>query len=72
VSFVQLEPPFVETCHCTLGAGAPDAAAAKVALLPRSTVVLVGSAVTSGISSTVSVAAVLVASPVPFVKTARY
>ena len=30
VMFVKVEPPLVETCHCALGSGVPDAAAANV------------------------------------------
>ena len=63
--------PSVLTCHYTVGAGLPLAAAVKVAVWPALTVVLLGFLVTVGAYCTVSVAAVVVAEPAPFVKTAR-
>src|SRR5271156_2688913 len=41
-------PPLVETSHCTLGAGTPEAAASKTAVAPSSTVTLTGSSLTLG------------------------
>jgi hypothetical protein len=72
VSSVNVAPPSVDTCHCTVGAGLPEAAAVNVALAPSTTVVLVGCVVTVGAKSTVSVATCVVAVPLLFVNTARY
>jgi hypothetical protein len=33
----QLAPPSLETCHCTLGAGLPEAEAVNVARAPATT-----------------------------------
>src|SRR5271166_5355094 len=65
-------PPSVEISHCTVGAGKPDAVASKTAFSPTSRVMLAGCCVTAGGTSTVSVAALLVALPAAFVNTARY
>ena len=65
-------PPLVLTCHCTVGAGVPVAAAVKVTGWPAVTVWLIGLVVTTGAALTVSVAAVVVAVPTLLVKTARY
>ena len=35
---VNVAPPSVETCHCTVGVGVPDAAAVNVAVAPTVTV----------------------------------
>jgi hypothetical protein len=40
--FVKLTPPFVLACHCTVGAGWPEAAAVNVAAAPAVTVTLMG------------------------------
>ncbi len=72
VSFVNVVPPSVETCHCTVGVGLPEAAAVNVAAAGALTVTLAGLVVTVGAKSTVSVAAVVVAVPAVFVNTARY
>ena len=40
--WLKVEPPSVLTCHCTVGAGLPLAAAVKVAVRPALTVRLVG------------------------------
>ena len=69
---VNVEPPLVLTCHCTLGVGFPVAAAVKVAVLPATTDWLTGFVVTVGAKFTVNVAAVVVAEPPGFVNTARY
>jgi hypothetical protein len=37
VTFAYDVPPFVLTCHCTVGAGFPLAAAVKVAVAPTIT-----------------------------------
>src|SRR5271165_6696993 len=72
VSLLQLLPKFVETCHCTLGLGLPEAEAVNVALSPSFVPSLAGSAVTSGLNSTVNVAAPLATVPTGFVNEARY
>ena len=64
--------PPVLTCHWTVGAGLPLAAAVKVAVPPSHTVWLAGLVVTLGAVLTVSVAAVVVAVPELLVNTARY
>ena len=48
VMFVKVTPPFVLTCHCTVGAGWPKAAAVNVAAAPAVTVILVGFVVITG------------------------
>ena len=71
---LQLVPPSVLTCHCTVGVGVPVAAAVKVAFAPAVTVWLAGWVVTCGCwaaAVTVSVAALLVAVPAALVNTAR-
>ena len=65
-------PPSVDTCHCTVGVGLPEAAAVNVAVAPAVTVAFAGCVVTVGAKSTVSVAAVVVAVPCELVNTARY
>ena len=72
VSLVNVVPPSVDTCHCTVGAGLPDAAAVNVAVEPAVTEVLAGCVVTAGVAVTVSVATLVVAVPAEFVNTARY
>jgi hypothetical protein len=69
---LKVAPPSVLTCHWTVGAGVPLAAALKETLLPAQTVWLEGFVVTAGATFTVSVAAVVVAVPQVLVKTARY
>src|SRR5687767_5492235 len=69
---LKFNPPSVETCHCTVGDGEPVAAAVKVAMTPSQIVLSFGFVVTAGGTSTVSVAAVVVAVLHVFVKTARY
>jgi len=72
--FAQVEPPLLESCHCTDGVGLPYAAAVNVAAAPAFTVWLVGLLVTQGAIAlvTVRVAALVRADPRVFVKTARY
>ncbi len=62
----------MDTCHCTVAVGFPEAAAVNVALPGAITFVFAGCAVTAGAKSTVSVAALVVAVPCEFVNTARY
>src|SRR5277367_2587724 len=69
--FVKAPPP-VETCHWTVGAGLPVAAAVNVAVAPALAVALAGCVDTVGAKSTVNVAALVVTLPSVFVKTARY
>ncbi len=68
---VNVAPPLMLTCHCTLGAGVPLAAAVNVAVWPWLTVRFVGFVVTAGATLTVRVAAFDVAVLTTFVNTAR-
>ena len=52
--------PLVLTCHLTVGAGEPLAAALKLTVVPEVTVRLVGCVVTAGTVCTVNVAAFVV------------
>src|SRR5271163_2892995 len=73
--FANVPPPFVLTCHCTVGVGDPDAAALNVAVDPAVTVTFAGLVVIVGAvfaAFTVKVPAVVVALPAALVKTARY
>jgi hypothetical protein len=70
--FAKVVPPFVLTCHCTVGVGLPLAAAVNAAVAPAVTLPLTGLVVTVGAKSTVNVAAVVVAELALFVNTARY
>jgi hypothetical protein len=70
--FVNVVPPFVLTCHCTVGVGDPLAAAVNVAVAPALTVAFAGLVVIAGAEFTVSVAAAVVAELTLFVNTARY
>ena len=65
-------PPLVLTSHCTVGVGEPVAAAIKPTDWPALTATLLGLAVTTGRAWTTSVAAVVVAVPMPLENTARY
>ena len=67
---LQVRPPSVLTCHCTVGVGLPLAAAVNDTLAPAVTVWLVGWVVMVGAAVTVRVAAVVVALPALLVKTA--
>src|SRR3984885_11618428 len=74
-TFVNDVPPFVLTCHCTVGVGEPDAAAVKVAVAPAVTDTFAGLVVIVGAvfaAFTVKVAAVVVALPAALVNTASY
>src|SRR5258707_13462476 len=68
----NVAPPSVLTCHCTVGVGEPVAAVVKVAVWPTFTVWFAGCVVmTGGVGEfTARVAAVVVAAPTGFVKTA--
>jgi hypothetical protein len=68
--FVNVDPPFVDTCHWTLVL--PVAAAVKVAVVPLQAIWFVGFVVTTGAVLTVSVAAVVFLDPQLFVNSARY
>src|SRR2546428_669835 len=52
---LNVMPPSVESCHCTVGAGEPLAAAVKVAAVPLQTVCEAGGVVIAGAGFTVSV-----------------
>ena len=47
-TFVNVPPPSVLTCHCTVGVGLPLAAAVKLAVLPDVSMTSVGLSVTTG------------------------
>ena len=70
--FVNVVPPFVLTCHCTLGTGDPVADAINVALTPAITVTFAGFTVITGAVLTVSVADDDVTLLTEFVNTASY
>ena len=70
VKFVNVVPPFVLTCHCTVGVGVPVAAAVNVAFAPAATVTLVGLVVITGAAVIVSEAAVEVTLLTELVNTA--
>ena len=67
---VNVTPPSVETCHWTVGAGLPVAAAVNEADCPVMTVTAVGFVPTTGRVSRVNVAADEVAAPAELVNTA--
>src|SRR5450432_847050 len=69
---LNVAPPSVENCHCTVGVGVPLAAAVNTAVPPAFTVTSTGFSVITGPAVTVSVAAVVVALPTLLVNTARY
>src|SRR5258708_37278868 len=68
---LNVAPPSVLTCHCTVGTGFPLAAATKVTFEPALIDWLTGFVVTDGAKFTVIVAAAVVAVPDPLVNTAR-
>jgi hypothetical protein len=49
---LKVPPPLVDRCHCTLGSGAPAAAARKLTDAPGLTVWSAGSVLTVGASLT--------------------
>jgi hypothetical protein len=73
-------PPFVETCHCTVGVGVPEAAAVNVAVVAAlvtwslaGSLVIDGAVVDGAVPVTVSVTGFVVALGLtPLVNTARY
>src|ERR1051326_6489017 len=70
---LKLVAPLAFTCHCTVGAGVPVAAAVKVTVWPALSVWSAGLVVTLGGELTVSWAALLVRlTPQELVKMARY
>jgi hypothetical protein len=69
---VYVVPPFVLTCHCTVGVGFPLAAVVNVAVAPASTDWLTGCVVIVGAKSTVSVTGFVVTLLTEFVNTASY
>ena len=58
---LQVTPLFVLTCHCTLGAGEPLAAAVSVTAAPGSTFWLTGWVVTTGTVEPTEMLAVVLA-----------
>src|SRR4051794_829339 len=68
----NVAPPSVETCHCTVGDGLPEAEALKLNGSPAATAWSDGLDVTDGAVCTVRLAAVVVVEPTTLVKTARY
>jgi hypothetical protein len=74
LTLLNVAPPSVLTCHCTVGAGEPVAAAVNTAVWPAVTVWFVGCAViVGGVGEfTVSLAAVVTADPPELVNTAWY
>jgi hypothetical protein len=70
--FDQVDPASVDTCHCGVGAGTPDAAAVKETDVPAVTVWLAGWADTTGPVCTVSTAVFVVVDDTTLVNTARY
>jgi len=56
---LNVAPPFVLTCHCTVGAGLPLAAAVKLAIWPTDTVRFVGCKVIDGANPELTVAVVV-------------
>jgi len=71
VRFEKLNPPFVDTCHCSVGAGFPLAAPENVVVCPASFVRASGVSVIAGAAFTVSETAPLVTVPPEFVTTKR-
>lgn len=69
---LKLAPMSVDTYHCTVGVGVPEAAALKLTVAPLLTLTLAGLVVTWGPVSTMSTAAPLVTVPTELVKTASY
>ena len=63
----QVTPPSLENCHCTVGAGVPDAAALKAAVAPVFAAAETGCSVTVGATcaTTVSAAPALNSAPAP-------
>ena len=59
-------------CHCTVGAGEPDAAAVNATAWPATAVTLAGLVVTAGATATVSVAAAEDVEPKELVNVMRY
>ena len=71
-TFVKVFPPSVDTSHCTVGVGLPDAEAVKVAVAVFRTFCDVGSAVTWTEEQLIKVAAVVgTLLPQILLKTAR-
>ena len=69
---LNVTPLSMETCHCTVGAGLPEAAAVKVAVVLLHTVCDAGLVVTAAAVFTVSVAELLFTVLQEFVNAARY
>src|SRR2546425_1909256 len=73
-TLLNVMPPSVLTCHCTVGVGEPVAAAVKVAVWPAITVCLAGCVViVGGVGQvTKTLAAVAASAPAGVLNTARY
>ena len=72
VMLLNVVPPLVLTCHCTVGVGCPLAPAVNVAVPPLATVWLNGFNVIAAAVFTVSSAAFVFEDPAVLVNTARY
>ena len=72
VMLLNVVPPLVLTCHCTVGVGCPLAPAVNVAVPPLVTGWLNGFNVIAAAVFTVSSAAFVFEDPAVLVKTARY
>jgi hypothetical protein len=68
----NVAPPSVDFCHCTDGAGLPDAVAVNDTELPAVTAAFSGCVMIDGAVCTVNVPAFEVAAPTELVNTARY
>src|SRR3954464_396582 len=70
---VNVAPPLFDTCHCSVGAGVPLAAAVNAPFWPTTIVWFVGCVVIAGATFTVRVAAAEVAfGTTPLLAIARY
>jgi hypothetical protein len=72
VMLLNVVPPLVLTCHCTVGVGCPLAPAVNVAVCPLVTGWLNGFNVIAGAVFTVSNTAFVFEDPAVLVNTARY
>ena len=66
ITFVKFAPPFVDTCHCSVGAGFPVVATVKFTVSPTFTVTFAGCVVNAGANCTVSTTAFDVTAPATF------
>jgi hypothetical protein len=68
---VNVVPPSVDLCHCTEGAGLPEAAAVNDTDPPATTIALTGCVVTWGTVCTVNRTGAVSADPAGLVNAAR-